>query len=85
VLPGGCGGHQYGLEFQESGPGEGDRVVEGFGARVIVDERSLGLVEGSTLDYTTTMMESALAITANPNADSGCGCGTSFAVKDESF
>ncbi|CAE7884565.1 isca2 [Symbiodinium sp. KB8] len=84
-MRGGCGGHQYHFAFTEEAPSDSDVVLTRGDAAVVVDGRSLGFMQGSTVDYQRTMMESGLTISDNPNATSGCGCGTSFALKDDDF
>ncbi|MCK5445252.1 MAG: iron-sulfur cluster assembly accessory protein, partial [Rhodospirillaceae bacterium] len=49
------------------------------GIKVVVDETSLPFVHGATLDFKTDMM-GAYFVMDNPNADSTCGCGSSFSV-----
>jgi iron-sulfur cluster assembly accessory protein len=44
-----------------------------------VDELSLDLIRGSMVDYVESLGGSAFRVT-NPNAASGCGCGTSFSI-----
>jgi iron-sulfur cluster assembly accessory protein len=58
------------------------RVFERDGAKVVVDQSSLELVKGATIDYVQEMIKSAFAIVNNPQSESACGCGTSFAVKN---
>lgn len=58
----------------------GGRVFERAGARVVVDESSLQLLLGATVDYEEEMMKSAFVIKDNPIAEASCGCGTSFQV-----
>ncbi len=78
VLAGGCSGFQYKFELDETAQPD-DLVVEAQGARVLVDPASLDLLAGSQLDYTDELMGAHFTV-RNPNATSGCGCGTSFAV-----
>ena len=80
---GGCSGFQYAfsLETSDEAIGPTDVVFERDGARVVVDDVSLAFVRGATVDYVEEMIKSSFAIVENPNAQSGCGCGTSFAVK----
>lgn len=75
---GGCAGFQYrfGLE-REAAPD--DAVAETDGVRLVVDPVSLPFVEGSMVDFVETLGGASFQVT-NPNAASGCGCGTSFSV-----
>ena len=50
-------------------------------ARVIMDEPSLELLKGSSVDYTMELIGSQFKIVGNPAATSSCGCGTSFDIK----
>ena len=50
--------------------------------RVISDEMTLEMINGSTIEYKEEMIRSAFEVSDNPMADSGCSCGTSFTPKD---
>ena len=50
-------------------------------ARVVMDEPSLELLKGSSVDYTMELIGSQFKIVGNPAATSSCGCGTSFDIK----
>lgn len=78
VEGGGCSGFQYSFLFEESANPE-DITFENNGAKVIIDEISLGLLQNSVLDYTEDMVASTFVI-RNPNAASACGCGNSFSI-----
>ncbi len=78
VSGGGCSGFQYGFKLDAASTPE-DRVFENDGVKVIVDETSLDLVKGATLDFVEDLVGSYFKMT-NPNAVSTCGCGTSFSV-----
>ena len=74
---GGCAGFTYKFELGEVE--DGDAVAETAGVRLIVDPVSLDLVQGSAVDFVEELGGSAFRVT-NPNAASGCGCGSSFSV-----
>jgi iron-sulfur cluster assembly protein len=79
VKAGGCSGFEYVFEW-EPAPKEGDLVFDGpSGTRVWVDPRSHRLLDGTTLDYDTSLLSKGFVF-QNPNAKSTCGCGTSFTV-----
>lgn len=96
VTSGGCHGFQYlmSLEpaskidpeedtiFEAEPPGEGSDVAGNGTAKIVMDEPSLELLSGSTVDYTTELIGSQFKIVDNPRATSSCGCGTSFDVVD---
>lgn len=75
VEGGGCSGFQYVFSWDDQVTQE-DRI---FSDAVITDDVSLPLLDGSTVDYIVNMMGEDFKIT-NPNAVSGCGCGTSFSI-----
>jgi Fe-S cluster assembly iron-binding protein IscA len=59
-----------------------DIMFERDGARVVVDAASLAFVRGATLDFAQEMIRSSFAVVNNPNSESACGCGSSFALKN---
>ncbi|KAL4912315.1 hypothetical protein BDW62DRAFT_206576, partial [Aspergillus aurantiobrunneus] len=94
VTSGGCHGFQYLMSLEpaskidaeedtifEVEPSEEERSSSGS-AKVVMDEPSLELLSGSTVDYTTELIGSQFKIVDNPRATSSCGCGTSFDVTD---
>ena len=86
VTSGGCHGFQYLMSLinlPQTSPQE-DTIFEasdGSGAKVVMDEPSLGLLKGSKVDFTTELIGSQFKIVGNPAASSSCGCGTSFDIK----
>lgn len=78
VSGGGCSGFQYGFTLDSQRHAD-DLVFEHRGAHVIVDEVSLGLLNGAELDYVEDLIGSYFAV-KNPNATSTCGCGSSFSI-----
>lgn len=75
---GGCAGFTYKFELA-SAPEADDQVAETDGVRLVVDPMSLELVRGSAVDFVEDLGGAAFKVT-NPNAQSGCGCGSSFSV-----
>jgi Fe-S cluster assembly iron-binding protein IscA len=51
------------------------------GVPVVVDEASFGMVRGSALDWEEGLLRSAFVVAGNPQAESACGCKSSFALK----
>ena len=78
VEGGGCAGFQYRFGLADEIAGD-DLAVARDGVTLVVDEVSLDLVRGSTVDFVESLGGAAFQVT-NPNAASGCGCGTSFSV-----
>ncbi len=78
VSGGGCSGFQYGFTFDEN-QNEDDFIVEESGVILLVDAMSMQYLQGAVIDYKEEAMGSQFVIT-NPNAQSTCGCGSSFSV-----
>jgi iron-sulfur cluster assembly protein len=79
VKAGGCSGFEYVFEW-EAAPRETDLVFEGpRGVRIWIDPRSHRLLDGTTLDYDTSLLSRGFVF-QNPHAKSTCGCGTSFSI-----
>jgi iron-sulfur cluster insertion protein len=78
VEGGGCSGFQYRFGLADTVESD-DSVAETDGVRLVVDAISLGLVRGAEVDFVESLGGAAFRV-ANPNAASGCGCGTSFSV-----
>lgn len=80
VKGGGCSGFQYEFILDESAPSAEDVIIAGMGgAEMVIDDVSLGILKGSTLDYTEDLAQAGFLI-KNPNATARCGCGNSFSV-----
>jgi iron-sulfur cluster insertion protein len=75
---GGCAGFTYKFELADSSEND-DTVAETDGVRLIVDPVSLDLVRGSAVDFVEDLGGAAFKV-LNPNAQSGCGCGSSFSA-----
>jgi iron-sulfur cluster assembly protein len=77
VLSGGCSGYMYDLQIIEETDQSCQEVnINGF--RVLVPNASSHLLDGIEIDYVDRLMGGGFKIN-NPNADSSCGCGESFA------
>jgi len=75
---GGCAGFQYKFELADA-PADDDLVATRDGVALVVDPVSLDLVRGGAVDYVESLGGAAFRVT-NPNAASGCGCGSSFSI-----
>ena len=78
VEGGGCAGFQYRFGLADAAEA-GDTIVATDGVTLIVDEVSLDLVRGSVVDFVESLGGAAFQV-RNPQAASGCGCGTSFSI-----
>ena len=74
VEGGGCSGFQYGFTFDEQ-QNDDDFVVDG----VLIDAMSMQYLTGAIIDYKEDLQGSGFNI-VNPNAQTTCGCGSSFSV-----
>ena len=80
VYSGGCSGYRYGMMLEDQ-PAPEDIKVESKGINVYVDPQSTQLLQGSEIDYVDTLMGAGFTVN-NPNAVSGCGCGSSFRTEE---
>lgn len=93
VTGGGCSGFQYGFTFEEQKEAVNTDEVDEFGedtiidtpiadgkVRLVVDPMSIQYLNGAEIDYTCDVEERF--IIRNPNAQTTCGCGSSFAVEE---
>jgi iron-sulfur cluster insertion protein len=78
VQGGGCRGMQYGFAFEEES-NDDDFVFENNGTVYLVDSMSIQYLEGATIDYKESFEGNSFVI-SNPNAETTCGCGSSFSV-----
>jgi iron-sulfur cluster assembly accessory protein len=76
VYSGGCSGFRYGMMLEDQ-PTPEDVTVESRGIKVYVDRQSTQYLGGAEIDYLDTLMGAGFTVN-NPNAVSGCGCGSSF-------
>ena len=78
VEGGGCSGFQYRFGLADAVEAD-DTIVETDGVKLVVDAMSLDLVRGAAVDFVDSLGGAAFRVD-NPNAASGCGCGSSFSV-----
>ena len=78
VTGGGCSGFQYGFEFEEN-EAEGDTRIVNDDVVLLVDPMSFQYLVGAEVDYKDDL-EGARFVINNPNAQTTCGCGSSFSV-----
>jgi len=78
VQGGGCSGFSYGFTFDEI-MNEDDFEIPLGKFKVLVDAMSMQYLHGASIDYKEDIQGSEFKIT-NPNAQSTCGCGSSFSV-----
>lgn len=76
VQGGGCSGFSYGFTFDEE-VNEDDFNIEINGIKVLVDSMSSTYLQGAAIDFKDELMGASFVIN-NPNAQSTCGCGSSF-------
>ncbi|EXJ90581.1 hypothetical protein A1O1_03684 [Capronia coronata CBS 617.96] len=96
VTSGGCHGFQYLMALEDGSKidpeedtvfavkGEDETATDSGQpgqAKVVMDQASLELLKGSTVDFTTELIGSQFKIVGNPRATSSCGCGTSFDIE----
>jgi iron-sulfur cluster insertion protein len=76
VQGGGCSGMSYGFTLDEVA-NEDDFTLDESGVQVLVDSMSMQYLTGASIDYKEDLMGATFSI-SNPNAQTTCGCGSSF-------
>ena len=76
VQGGGCSGMSYGFTFDVE-TNDDDFVVESNDVKLLIDSVSMQYLQGSSIDYKENDLGSNFVI-SNPNAQTTCGCGSSF-------
>ena len=79
VQGGGCSGFQYGFTFDEE-TNEDDFEIEKPGVKVLIDSMSYQYLVGAVIDYKEDIQGSQFVVKGNPNAQTTCGCGSSFSA-----
>lgn len=78
VQGGGCSGFQYGFTFDED-ENDDDFVIERSNIKILIDSMSMQYLTGAVIDYKEDLSGASFSI-KNPNAQTTCGCGSSFSV-----
>ena len=76
VQGGGCSGMSYGFTLDEE-QNEDDFTLDESGVQILVDSMSMQYLSGAEIDYKDDLMGASFSI-KNPNAETTCGCGSSF-------
>jgi len=76
VQGGGCSGMSYGFTLDEVA-NEDDFTLDESGVQILVDSMSMQYLTGASIDYKDDLMGASFTI-LNPNAQTTCGCGSSF-------
>lgn len=79
VQGGGCSGFQYGFTFDDAVNEDDFEFPLNDKFKVVIDAMSMQYMTGAEIDYKEDVMGSQFAI-KNPNAQTSCGCGSSFSV-----
>jgi iron-sulfur cluster insertion protein len=79
VQGGGCSGFQYGFTFDDTQNEDDFEIMLDDKYKVLIDAMSMNYMRGAVIDYTDDVMGSQFSI-KNPNAQTTCGCGSSFSA-----
>lgn len=78
VRKNGCSGWAYTVDVA-SAAADTDHVFEQHGVKVVVDDKSLSVVDGTEIDFVRQGLN-RLFVFRNPKVVGECGCGESFSV-----
>jgi len=79
VQGGGCAGFSYGFSFDKESQEDDFSIELDTDKILLIDSMSAQYLEGAVIDYTQELVGAQFVI-RNPNAQSTCGCGSSFSV-----
>jgi iron-sulfur cluster insertion protein len=79
VQGGGCSGFQYGFTFDDAKHEDDFEFELDHNFKIVIDSMSMTYMQGAVIDYKEEIMGSQFVI-KNPNAQTTCGCGSSFTV-----
>jgi iron-sulfur cluster assembly protein len=75
----GCSGFGYVVDYADEVK-DNDEVLDSQGVKLVVDQDSLKLIDGTTVDYVKMNALNEGFEFTNPNVKDSCGCGESFTV-----
>lgn len=75
----GCSGFGYVVDYADEVKDD-DEVLDSQGVKLVVDQKSLKLIDGTTVDYVKMNALNEGFEFTNPNVKDSCGCGESFTV-----
>jgi iron-sulfur cluster insertion protein len=79
VQGGGCSGFSYGFTFDEERNDDDWEITLDSSWKLVIDAMSMQYMEGAVIDYNEDLNGSSFSI-KNPNAQTTCGCGSSFSI-----
>jgi iron-sulfur cluster assembly protein len=79
VKGGGCSGYSYQLALDDEPAKQYDTQLESDGIKILIDAKSLLLLDGTTIDFKNSLMGGGFEF-QNPAAKKSCGCGHSFSA-----
>ena len=74
----GCSGYAYVVDYADSINAD-DVIFEEHGVKVVVDPKSLELIDGTEVDFVKEGMNEVFKF-RNPKVKGECGCGESFSI-----
>ena len=74
----GCSGYAYVVDYADSINAD-DVIFEEHGVKVVVDPKSLELIDGTEVDFIKEGMNEIFRF-RNPKVKGECGCGESFSI-----
>ncbi|MDC0178176.1 iron-sulfur cluster assembly protein IscA [Woeseiaceae bacterium] len=74
----GCSGYAYIVNYADD-VADSDVIFENHGVKVIVDKKTLELIDGTEVDFIKQGLNEAFRF-RNPNVTGECGCGESFSI-----
>ena len=77
----GCSGYSYDMNLADQVTDK-DTVFESYGVKVVIDDKSLAILDGTQIDYVSEGLNQTFKF-SNPKAGNHCGCGESFSVESD--